>query len=106
MALAAAGHDPFQGMWGSARRNWLRSQIWERDRGTRPTALARWQDRLTPLQVWFAGGCHPNRDTQAAIADAGFAIGPLEVFEPTPNSPITRPFIQGAAARPPGGRTR
>jgi hypothetical protein len=84
----------------------LRSQIWERDRGTRPTALARWQDRLTPLQVWFAGGCHPNRDTQAAIADAGFAIGPLEVFEPTPNSPITRPFIQGAATRPPGGRTR
>jgi|SRR5215218_1830355 len=68
--------------------------------------LARWQDRLTPLQVWFAGGCHPNRDTQAAIADAGFAIGPLEVFEPTPNSPITRPFIQGAATRPPGGRTR
>ena len=44
--------------------------------------------------------------TQAAIADAGFAIGPLEVFEPTPNSPITRPFIQGAATRPPGGRTR
>jgi ubiquinone/menaquinone biosynthesis C-methylase UbiE len=68
--------------------------------------LARWQDRLTPLQVWFAGGCHPNRDTQAAIANAGFAIGPLEVFEPTPNSPITRPFIQGAATRPPGGRTR
>jgi ubiquinone/menaquinone biosynthesis C-methylase UbiE len=68
--------------------------------------LARWQDRLTPLQVWFSGGCHPNRDTQAAIADAGFAIGPLEVFEPTPNSPITRPFIQGAATRPPGGRTR
>jgi ubiquinone/menaquinone biosynthesis C-methylase UbiE len=67
--------------------------------------LARWQDRLTPLQVWFAGGCHPNRDTQAAIADAGFAVGPLEVFEPTPNSPITRPFIQGAATRPPGGRT-
>ena len=67
--------------------------------------LARWQDQLTPLQVWFAGGCHPNRDTQAAIADAGFAVGPLEVFEPTPNSPITRPFIQGAATRPPGGRT-
>jgi len=68
--------------------------------------LARWQDRLERPWGWLAGGCHPNRDTQAAIADAGFAIGPLEVFEPTPNSPITRPFIQGAATRPPGGRTR
>jgi ubiquinone/menaquinone biosynthesis C-methylase UbiE len=64
--------------------------------------LARWQDRLTPLQVRFAGGCHPNRDSQAAIAAAGFTIGPLERFEPTPNSAITRPFIQGAATRPPG----
>ena len=68
--------------------------------------LARWQDRLTPLQVRFAGGCHPNRDSQAAIAAAGFTIGPLERFEPTPNSTITRPFIQGAATRPRGGRTQ
>jgi hypothetical protein len=52
--------------------------------------------------VWFAGGCHPNRDSQAAITAAGLAIGPLERFEPTPNSAITRPFIQGAATRPPG----
>ena len=62
--------------------------------------LARWQDRLTPLWVWFLAGCHPNRGTQAAIAAAGFAVGPVEVFEPRPNSPITRPFIQGAATRP------
>jgi ubiquinone/menaquinone biosynthesis C-methylase UbiE len=68
--------------------------------------LAGWQDRLTPLQVRLAGGCHPNRDSQAAIAAAGFTIGPLERFEPTPNSPITRPFIQGAATRPTSGRTR
>jgi|SRR6266571_697386 len=62
--------------------------------------LARWQDRLTPLWVCFAAGCHPNRDTQAAITAAGFAVGPLEVFEPKPNSALTRPFIQGAATRP------
>jgi hypothetical protein len=30
----------------------------------------------------------------------------LERFEPTPNSAITRPFIQGAATRPTGGRAR
>jgi ubiquinone/menaquinone biosynthesis C-methylase UbiE len=58
--------------------------------------LARWQDRLAPLQVWFAGGCHPNRDLEAAIAAAGFVVAELERFEPTPNSPLTRPFIQGA----------
>ena len=59
--------------------------------------LATWQDRLTPMQVWLAGGCHPNRDLEAAITAAGFTIGPLERFEPSPNSPLTRPFIAGTA---------
>jgi len=67
--------------------------------------LARWQDRLTPLWVWFGAGCHPNRDSQAAIAAAGFVIGPLEGFESQPNSAITRPFLQGTATRPMSGRT-
>jgi ubiquinone/menaquinone biosynthesis C-methylase UbiE len=61
--------------------------------------LATWQDRLTPVQVWLAGGCHPNRDLEAAITAAGFTLGPLERFEPSPNSPLTRPFIQGTATR-------
>jgi SAM-dependent methyltransferase len=38
-------------------------------------------------------------------AAAGLVIGPLEIFEPKPNSAITRPFIQGAATRPPSGRS-
>jgi ubiquinone/menaquinone biosynthesis C-methylase UbiE len=42
-------------------------------------ATARWhawlQDRIQPAWTWVAGGCHPNRDTEAAVARAGFVIG-------------------------------
>ncbi len=34
--------------------------------------LARWQDRLERPWGWFAGGCHPNRDTAATLRAAGF----------------------------------
>ncbi|MEO3845312.1 MULTISPECIES: hypothetical protein [unclassified Streptomyces] len=27
-----------------------------------------------------AGGCHPNRDTEAAVRAAGFALGDLDRF--------------------------
>jgi ubiquinone/menaquinone biosynthesis C-methylase UbiE len=32
------------------------------------------QDRTQPAWTWFTGGCHPNRDTEAAVAAAGFVI--------------------------------
>jgi ubiquinone/menaquinone biosynthesis C-methylase UbiE len=35
---------------------------------------ARMQDRITPLWSFVTGGCHPNRDTEAAVARAGFAV--------------------------------
>ena len=35
---------------------------------------ARWQDFIQPAWTWFAGGCHPNRDTEATVAEAGFEI--------------------------------
>jgi len=39
--------------------------------------VAGWlQDRTQPAWTWFTGGCHPNRDTQAAVTAAGFAIDP------------------------------
>lgn len=41
----------------------------------RSPRLARWQDRLERVWGVFAGGCHPNRDSVAAIRDAGFAVG-------------------------------
>jgi len=35
---------------------------------------ARLQDRFQPLWTRLAGGCHPNRDTEAAVEAAGFTI--------------------------------
>ena len=40
-------------------------------------AVARWQDRLTPLWRPMAGGCHLNRPIDALIKDAGFAFTEL-----------------------------
>ena len=34
----------------------------------------RWQDFIQPAWTWVAGGCHPNRDTEATVAEAGFEI--------------------------------
>ncbi|MFI5184023.1 MAG: class I SAM-dependent methyltransferase [Vicinamibacteria bacterium] len=37
--------------------------------------IAAWlQDRTQPAWTWFTGGCHPNRDTEAAVAAAGFVV--------------------------------
>ena len=35
---------------------------------------ARLQDLIQPAWTWAAGGCHPNRDTEAAVEQAGFRI--------------------------------
>ena len=37
---------------------------------------ARVQDFIQPIWTWAAGGCHPNRDTEAAVEQAGFVIEP------------------------------
>ena len=37
-------------------------------------ATARWQDRLDPAWRRLAQGCHPNRNTVAAVAAAGFTV--------------------------------
>jgi ubiquinone/menaquinone biosynthesis C-methylase UbiE len=34
------------------------------------------QDAVQPAWTWMAGGCHPNRDTEAAVEAAGFRIAP------------------------------
>ncbi len=39
---------------------------------------ARWQDRVQPLWTWITGGCHPNRDTERAVEQGGFAIQAAE----------------------------
>ena len=35
---------------------------------------ARWQDFIQPAWTRIAGGCFPNRDTESAVAAAGFEI--------------------------------
>ena len=72
--------------------------VLEHVRSEDPNA-AKWQDRLTPLQRRIGHGCHPNRDTAAALAAAGFAV---EVEHGRiPKAPkYVRPLIVGAATAP------
>ncbi|HEU4382383.1 MAG TPA: class I SAM-dependent methyltransferase [Anaeromyxobacteraceae bacterium] len=41
---------------------------------SRHRAWGRVQDLVQPAWTRFAGGCHPNRDTERAVEAAGFAI--------------------------------
>lgn len=43
--------------------------------------VARWQDRLTPLQKKLAGGCHLNRRIDRLIEGAGFRLERIERFD-------------------------
>ena len=58
--------------------------------------------RLADATFWprMLGGCHPDRDTAAAIGRAGFVIERCErfTFGPVPLSPM--PHILGVARRP------
>jgi ubiquinone/menaquinone biosynthesis C-methylase UbiE len=59
--------------------------------------LAKWQDRILPLWRFTGRGCHPNRDTAAAMRSAGYAIERLEQGEFPKGPPIVRPLIAGVA---------
>lgn len=51
------------------------------EHGLSPDArVARWQDRLTPLQKKLAGGCHLNRPIDRLIEGAGFRLDRIERF--------------------------
>jgi ubiquinone/menaquinone biosynthesis C-methylase UbiE len=67
--------DPARGL--AEIRRVLRSRgtlrALEHVRSTRPWK-ARFQDWIQPAWTWLAGGCHPNRDTERAMAAAGFSI--------------------------------
>jgi ubiquinone/menaquinone biosynthesis C-methylase UbiE len=60
--------------------------------------MATWQDRIERPWRWFAGGCHPTRDTESAIQRAGFTID-VERFD-LPGPPILRPHAMGVATKP------
>jgi ubiquinone/menaquinone biosynthesis C-methylase UbiE len=52
-------------------------------------------DAVQPCWTWATGGCHPNRETERSIAEAGFAV--------EPGSRRARGMMRRLVARPPGG---
>jgi ubiquinone/menaquinone biosynthesis C-methylase UbiE len=62
------------------------------------TGIARWQDRLTPIQRRVFGGCHLNRPIDRMLTDAGLTITQLDTYY----LPGPKPFgylYEGAAAK-------
>ena len=59
-----------------------------------------WQDRIERPWGFFTGGCHPNRPTSDALADAGFRIEQLDRDRFPKAPPWMRPVIRGVARRP------
>lgn len=66
--------------------------------GPRGSSQRWWQDRLCPCWRWTAGGCHPNRETEAAILRAGFRIEQIDRFELGLGP--AGPHIAGCARKP------
>lgn len=51
------------------------------EHGRSPDAgVARWQDRLNPMQQRFGGGCNLNRTMDTLVRDAGFELLEVENF--------------------------
>ena len=59
--------------------------------------LAKWQDRLLPLNVRMGHGCHCNRATLAGIRAAGFEVLDVEHSKLAHAPPLVRPLIAGTA---------
>ena len=59
--------------------------------------LARWQDRMMPLNIRMAHGCHCNRPTLDGIQTAGFEVTQLgrDALKHAP--PFARPLLVGVA---------
>jgi ubiquinone/menaquinone biosynthesis C-methylase UbiE len=55
----------------------------EHGRSEQP-AVARWQDRLTPIQRRMAGGCHLNRPIDQLVAGADLQITDLVTYTEGP----------------------
>ena len=73
-------------------------RFYEHVRSRRP-AFARWQRRVDPLWSRAMGGCHTDRDTLAAITEAGFAIVRCRGFPFPPRAALypVMPRILGIA---------
>lgn len=59
-----------------------------------------WQDLIAPIWRWTGGGCNPNRDTTAAIRNAGFEFERIQITNTAPPVPpmiFVRPHLIGVA---------
>jgi len=61
--------------------------------------VARWQDRITPVQKRVFGGCHLNRQIDRLIEDAGLSIDRMDVYQ-APGPKVASFFYEGVASRP------
>jgi ubiquinone/menaquinone biosynthesis C-methylase UbiE len=59
--------------------------------------LARWQDRMLPINLRIAHGCHCNRRTLDGIRAAGFELGDVTHDTLKHAPPFVRPLIVGVA---------
>jgi SAM-dependent methyltransferase len=64
--------------------------------------VARLQNRIEGVWQFCGGGCHPNRDTPAAIEAAGFRMERCRrfTFKPGPLMTPVEPHVIGVATRP------
>ena len=69
----------------------------EHGRSTDPK-VARWQDRVTPIQRRVAGGCHVNRPIDELVARSGLQIGDLTRYT-TPGPKTLGSMYEGVATK-------
>ena len=58
------------------------------------------QDRIEGVWSRLCAGCHPNRDTVAAIRRAEFDVAELRRLDDVPAAPWARPVVAGVAVAP------
>jgi ubiquinone/menaquinone biosynthesis C-methylase UbiE len=61
------------------------------------------QDIISPAWQWFGAGCHPNRDTERLVRQAGFEVVSAQRLvhvPPVPPMVFVRPHLRAVARRP------
>ena len=60
------------------------------------------QDIISPAWQWFGAGCHPNRNTERYLREAGFELSGVSIRKELPPIPpmiFVRPHLQAVARR-------
>ena len=71
------------------------------ERGLSPDPrVARWQQRLTPVQRRLCGGCHFNRQVGTLVTTAGFEVSDLRNFHLAKVPKVVGYMYQGSAVVP------